>query len=78
MAVDLAGLAEAARRSGLLVGDGSTCRHYGRLPFRLAGLPRRRDADAPRFGADTREVLQDQAGLSSVAIDALFGAGVVA
>jgi crotonobetainyl-CoA:carnitine CoA-transferase CaiB-like acyl-CoA transferase len=77
MAVDLTLLAEAARRSGLLAGDRTTCCHYTRLPFQLAGLPHRYGTDAPRFGADTREVLGEQAGLSTSVIDRLFASGVV-
>jgi crotonobetainyl-CoA:carnitine CoA-transferase CaiB-like acyl-CoA transferase len=68
-------LAESARRSGLLTRR--ACRHYARLPFRFAGLARRREADAPRFGAHTWRVLRRDADLTPTDIDALLASGVV-
>lgn len=80
MAVDVGRLADRARRSGLLPRGGpapSGCRHYARLPFRFAGLPRRRESDAPRFGAHTRQVLRREVGLTTAEIEALLASGVV-
>jgi CoA-transferase family III len=77
LAVDLARLGQAARGSGLIPADLTGCRHYARLPWRLAGLPHAHAADAPGFGAHTREALDRAAGLSRPEIDRLFAAGVV-
>ena len=36
---------------------GRTCHHYARLPWRLHGIPSRRERSAPAFGADSRRIL---------------------
>jgi crotonobetainyl-CoA:carnitine CoA-transferase CaiB-like acyl-CoA transferase len=73
---DPRGLVQRAQRSGLLAREARACRHYARLPFRLAGLRRRREADAPALGAHTRRVLRRDAGLSRADVEALLATGV--
>jgi crotonobetainyl-CoA:carnitine CoA-transferase CaiB-like acyl-CoA transferase len=77
MAVDLVRFAEAARCSGLLAADGAAHGHYTRLPFHVSGMPSRREADAPGFGAHSRQVLHRHARLTSGEIETLVGSGVV-
>jgi crotonobetainyl-CoA:carnitine CoA-transferase CaiB-like acyl-CoA transferase len=53
------------------------CHHYARLPWRLHGVPARPERAAPRFGADSRRLLQRQAGLSRERLDQLVETRVV-
>jgi crotonobetainyl-CoA:carnitine CoA-transferase CaiB-like acyl-CoA transferase len=57
---------------------GSTCHHYARLPWRLHGVPSRRERSAPAYGADTRRLLRRVGGLTAAAIATLARAGIVA
>jgi crotonobetainyl-CoA:carnitine CoA-transferase CaiB-like acyl-CoA transferase len=50
---------------------GRACHHYARLPWRLHGVPSRRERPAPAYGADTRRILRRIGGLSAAAIEEL-------
>jgi crotonobetainyl-CoA:carnitine CoA-transferase CaiB-like acyl-CoA transferase len=52
------------------------CHHYGRLPWRLPGVAPSSERAAPAFGADSRRVLSDLAGMGPAEIEELIAAGV--
>jgi crotonobetainyl-CoA:carnitine CoA-transferase CaiB-like acyl-CoA transferase len=72
-------LARPALLRGALVrgGNGHPCSHYRRLPFKVSGIPVRRERSAPGFGSDSARVLERHAGLAPDVVARLVAEHVV-
>ncbi|MBI4492771.1 MAG: CoA transferase [Chloroflexi bacterium] len=56
---------------------GQPCHHYARLPWRLHGIPERRERAAPALGAASRRILCRDLGLDPGEVEGLIKSGVV-
>jgi len=68
------------RASGLLAGSDASagaCHHFARLPWLIHGVDVRPETDAPAFGAHSREVLRDVAGIDDAQFEHLVDLGIV-